>query len=249
MIPAKAERPMIAFWAAGLFLLLITVTLAWLFIPIREWVQSFTIWIGDFGLAGVIIYAGVYIVAVVLVAPAWPMSIAAGLAFGPLGFPLVVASATTGAALAFLVARFLVRRRVQVITHKRAVLEAIANAVTDEGWKVVALLRLSPLVPFNLQNYFLGATDIGFFPYLVATFFGIMPGAAANIYLGTLGRVAAGAHEGGGGLKTGLLVLGLAATIVLIWIVGRKARMKLQALGVDRAMTWCSESVRNLHSR
>ena len=51
------------------------------------------------------------------------------------------------------------------------------------GWKIVALLRLNPLVPFNLQNYFFGVTDIGFWPYAAATFFGIMPGALGPLVL------------------------------------------------------------------
>ena len=94
----------------------------------------------------------------VLLLPVWPLSIAGGLAFGMMGIPLVVVSATVGAALAFLVSRYLARQIVRNIAHKRPVLRAIDEAVTDEGWKVVILLRLSPLVPFNLQNYFLGAT-------------------------------------------------------------------------------------------
>src|SRR5262249_54509821 len=206
----------------------------WAFLPIRGWVQSFTGWTGEFGLLGAIVFASVYVVAVVALAPVWPLSVAAGLAFGLWGIPLVIVSATIGASLAFLVARFLVRDRVTDLTRKRPVLDAVDKAVAEEGWKVVALLRLSPLVPFNLQNYFLGATEIGFFPYLAATFFGIMPGSAAYVYLGILGRAAAAGEQGGGGLKIGLLAAGLAATIALIVIVGRKARMKLQTLGVDR---------------
>lgn len=233
MIAARAAGPNVAFWA-GLVLLLIAVLLAWFLFPIREWVQSFTSWTGKFGMLGAIIFASVYVVAVVALAPVWPLSVAAGLAFGLWGIPLVIVSATTGASLAFLVARFLVRDRVTDLTRKRAVLDAVDKAVAEEGWKVVVLLRLSPLVPFNLQNYFLGATEIGFFPYLAATFLGIMPGSAAYVYLGILGRAAAAGEQGGGGLKIGLLAAGLAATIALIVIVGRKARMKLQALGVDR---------------
>jgi uncharacterized membrane protein YdjX (TVP38/TMEM64 family) len=233
MTAARAAGPNVAFWA-GLGLLLIAVMLAWAFLPIREWVQSFTSWTGEFGLLGAIVFASVYVVAVVALAPVWPLSVAAGLAFGLWGIPLVIVSATTGASLAFLVARFLVRDRVTELTRKRPMLDAVDKAVAEEGWKVVALLRLSPLVPFNLQNYFLGATEIGFFPYLAATFLGIMPGSAAYVYLGILGRAAAAGEQGGGRLKIGLLAAGLAATIALIVIVGRKARMKLQTLGVDR---------------
>ena len=111
------------------------------------------------------------------------------------------------------------------LLERRPVLRVVDRAIEEEGWKIVVLLRLNPLIPFNLQNYFFGATKIG-------SFFGIMPGAAAYIYLGALGEVAA---SGGGTLKTALLGLGLAATVILVVIIARKARAKLRSLGVDES--------------
>jgi uncharacterized membrane protein YdjX (TVP38/TMEM64 family) len=234
MIAARAAWPNVAFWAGLGLLLLIAAMVAWFLLLVREWVQSFTSWTREFGLLGAVAFATVYILAVVALAPVWPLSVAGGLAFGAWAIPLVIVSATTGASLAFLVARFIVRQRVTELTRKRPELDAVDKVVAEEGWKVVVLLRLSPLVPFNLQNYFLGATEIGFFPYFAATFLGIMPGSAAYVYLGILARAAAAGEQGGAGLRIGLLVAGLAATIALIVIIGRKARLKLQALGVDR---------------
>jgi uncharacterized membrane protein YdjX (TVP38/TMEM64 family) len=233
MTAARFQRLPVTFWA-GVFLLLITLTLGWLFLPIREWVQSFTTAVRELGVPGAAIFAIVYAAAVVVLAPAWPFSVAAGLAFGVFGFPVVIISATIGASLAFLVARFVVREKVAGLMRNHSILEAIDRAVTEEGWKVVVLLRLTPLVPFNLQNYFLGATDIRFLPYVLATFFGIMPGAAGYVYAGMLGQITANADDGASGVDITLRVLGLAAAVVLIWLVGRKARTKLQALGVDK---------------
>ena len=70
------------------------------------------------------------------------------------------------------------------------------EAVSKEGWKIVALLRLSPLVPFNLQNYFYGITDIGLLHYVPATFVGIMPGTMLYVYLGAAGTAAWGTGVG-----------------------------------------------------
>jgi uncharacterized membrane protein YdjX (TVP38/TMEM64 family) len=84
-----------------------------------------------------------------------------------------------------------------------------------------------PARPFNLQNYFFGATDIDLVPYTVSTFFGIMPGSAIYVYLGTLGRTAAD-NEGHGLTKIAFRTLGFIATAVVIFLVGRKARTKLQ---------------------
>ena len=61
---------------------------------------------------------------------------------------------------------------------RRPKYQAIDRAVTKEGWQVVVLLRLSPIIPFNVQNYALGVTSIPFWHYLGATLIGIIPGIA-----------------------------------------------------------------------
>jgi uncharacterized membrane protein YdjX (TVP38/TMEM64 family) len=172
----------------GLLVLLIGVGVAWYFLPTKDFVHSFSASIREHGTWGAVAFAIVYVVVVVALAPAEIMSIAAGFIFGPFGFPLVVISATIGATLAFLISRYLVRERVKALVGRRPVLRAIDRTVGEEGWKIVLLLRLNPLVPFNLQNYFFGGTDIGLVPYAVSTFFGIMPGSAMYVYLGTLGQ-------------------------------------------------------------
>jgi uncharacterized membrane protein YdjX (TVP38/TMEM64 family) len=68
--------------------------------------------------------------------------------------------------------------------------------IGEQGWKIVLLLRLSPLVPFNLSNYFFGLTKIKFWPYVLASWVGMLPGAVLYVYLGHLGKVTlAGEHE------------------------------------------------------
>jgi uncharacterized membrane protein YdjX (TVP38/TMEM64 family) len=84
--------------------------------------------------------------------------------------------ATIGAALAFLVSRYLARERVKHLVEDRPKFNAVNKAVSEDGWRIVGLLRLSPLVPFNLQNYFFGVTEIGFPPYVAATFAHCCPG-------------------------------------------------------------------------
>jgi uncharacterized membrane protein YdjX (TVP38/TMEM64 family) len=149
MISGMSGRSQYLLWA-GTVVLLIAVVAAWYFLPVKDWVQSFSAWIQGLGAWGAVVFASVYVIAVVALAPAEIMSIAAGFIFGPWGFPLVVISATTGATLAFLVSRYIVRERVKALAQKRPLLQAVDRAVGDEGWKVVALLRLNPLVPFNL---------------------------------------------------------------------------------------------------
>jgi uncharacterized membrane protein YdjX (TVP38/TMEM64 family) len=122
-----------------------------------------------------------------------------------------------------------VRRRLRRFLQARPKYAAIDRAVAEEGWKIVLLLRLNPLVPFNLQNYFFGATDVGFVPYVVVTFFGIMPGTAFYVYLGTLGREAG---SGGGATRWIFLGAGLVLTALALFLIIRRANAKLGQLGI-----------------
>lgn len=213
--------------------ILIAICFAWLLLPVDDAIRRFGEWVRDLGFWGMVVFALVYVIVVVVLAPAAAMSIAAGFIFGTWGIPLVVAAATVGANLAFFLSRHIFREKVRLMVMVRPWFEAVDQAVKDEGWKVVALLRLSPLVPFGLQNYAFGVTAVGSLPYALATFFGIMPGTALYVYLGTMGHVALDGGEGGN-LKLALLAAGLVASAGAIILVGRRAKAKLAEIGVHR---------------
>jgi uncharacterized membrane protein YdjX (TVP38/TMEM64 family) len=220
---------------AGVLVIVIAAAAAWYFLPVRDWLHAFNAWATDLGAWAPVVFAIVYVIVVIVLAPAEIMSLAAGFIFGAWGFPIVVVSATVGATLAFLLSRYAARDRVRAFVRKRPLLQAIDRAAAEEGWKIMLLLRLNPLVPFNLQNYFFGVTEVGLVPYLLSTFFGIMPGAAMYVYFGTLGQ-AVTSGESHGAVKTAVLMLGLLATAGVIFLISRKARAKLQAVGIsDRA--------------
>lgn len=203
----------------------------WVALPVQDWIQAFVAWVGTLGLWGPVLYAAVYAVVLVVLAPGGPLSIGAGLAFGMAGVPVVLVGATAGAALSFLVSRHLVRDRVRGMIDRRPTLAAVDRAVAEDGWRIVGLLRLSPLVPFNLQNYFFGVTRVGFWPYVAATSVGIVPGAVLYVYLGVIGRTAG---QDAGPIKWAFIAAGLVATAVVAVVVGRKARAILNAKGVAR---------------
>lgn len=216
----------------GLGVIILAVFASWFLLPVNEWLQSFNQWIKNLGALGVSIFAAVYIFATIMLAPGSLFTIAAGLAFGGWGFPLVLVSATIGASLAFLVARYLVRDRVNKAVQDRPKFKAVEQAVTSEGWKIAMLLRLSSVVPFNLQNYFFGVTEIPFWHYVAATFIGIIPGTALYVYLGAIGQ-AAGGGGSGGTLKGVFFGVGLVATLIVTVIVTKKAKAKLKEFGLE----------------
>jgi uncharacterized membrane protein YdjX (TVP38/TMEM64 family) len=220
------------FWIA-LGIGVVAVAAAWFLLPLGEWLKSFNQWVASLGVWGYLVFAVVYIVATVLLAPGSPLTIAAGVAFSGWAFPLIVIAATIGAALAFLVARYIARARVERLSEQRPKLKAVDQAVTEEGWKVVLLLRLSPVAPFNLQNYFFGITDIKFWHYVAATFVGIMPGTALYVYLGAIGAAAGQRDAQGDPLRWMFFAIGLVATVVVTVLIARRARATLEKLGLE----------------
>ena len=212
----------------GAALVLGAVIALWSTLPVAEWLEALRGWIVGLGLRGVVVFALIYVLGAVVLAPEALLTILAGFAYGFWGLPIVLVAATIGAAAAFLIARYLARERVRAAMARRRNLAAIDRAVAEGGWKIVGLLRLSPLVPFNLQNYLFGATGIPFLHFAAATFVGIIPGTALYTYLGMLG----GAAGQAGPIKWVLFALGLVATLGVAVLIARSARQKLREAGI-----------------
>jgi uncharacterized membrane protein YdjX (TVP38/TMEM64 family) len=213
---------------AAVAALLVLLAIAWRLLPVGDWLALLRGWIGGLGWWGVALFALIYIIGAVVLAPAGLLSILAGFAYGFWALPLVVVVATIGAALAFLIARYAARERVRQWLRGRRNLTAIDRAVAEDGWKIVVLMRLSPAVPFNLQNYLFGVTAVPFGQFVAATFVGIIPGAALFTYIGVLGGESAEA----GPVRWVLFAAGLAATAAAAVLVARKARAKLAEAGI-----------------
>ena len=113
------------------------------------------------------------------------------------GLVVVSISATLGATAAFLVGRYVARGWVERTIATDPRFRAIDLAVEHEGWKIVGLLRLSPVVPFNLLNYAFGVTRVRLRDYVVASWAGMLPGTVLYVYLGSLaGHLAVGGGAG-----------------------------------------------------
>ena len=142
------------------------------------------------GPAGIVYFAAVYVAAEVLALPAVPLTASAGYLFGAVqGTAVVLVAATIAAGISFLVGRFLLRGWVESIASESEEFRAIDNAVQREGFKIVLLLRLSPIFPFALSNYLYGLTAVDFWPYLAATLLGFAPGTALYVYGGEVANI------------------------------------------------------------
>ncbi len=190
----------------------------------------FRTWVAGFGPTAPALYALGYALFVVLLVPGSTLTLGAGLTFGLwLGTAVVILGANVGAALAFLLARYLMRARVERWLARREKLGAIDRAVREQGWRVVLLTRLSPVFPFNVQNYFYGLTAVSFRGYIGASLIGMLPGTLLYVYIGAAGaEVAAAAGGAASWGRTALLVAGLLATLLVVVLVTRVARRELE---------------------
>jgi uncharacterized membrane protein YdjX (TVP38/TMEM64 family) len=220
---ADKERPHWWPWTV-VGVLLLVLCLCWFLLPLREWTEALQAWLLGLGLWGVLIFTTILIVVTFLPAPDWPLPIAAGYVYGFWAFPLTYASIAFASALAFLAARYLLRDKIRSLLNRRPKYRGLDKAIADDGWQVVVLMRLSPIVPFNLQNYALGATAIPFLQYLTATLIGIVPGIAIYVYFGVFGK---GLGSGPTVFDWVLFGLGVMATVALAILVARKTKTKL----------------------
>jgi uncharacterized membrane protein YdjX (TVP38/TMEM64 family) len=148
--------------------------------------------LGPWGpLAFILLYA----IAPPLFVPGFPLTLAGGALFGPVwGTLYSLVGATSGATLAFYIARYLASDWVEQRT--KGIAKRLKEGVEQEGWRFVAFTRLVPLFPFNLLNYAFGLTKIKPSHYIVTSFFAMLPGAAAYSFIGYAGRESAVGGEG-----------------------------------------------------
>ncbi len=222
-----AARPLI------LVALALGVLAATWFLPLKQFVLAVLQWIDGLGFWGPVFVAVFYIVAAVLFLPGSIITLGAGALFGVVnGFMAAWVGANLGACAAFLVGRTLARDWIRARVAENPKFAVVEEAVAREGFKIVLLLRLSPIFPFNLLNYALGLTKVSLFNYALASLIGMIPGGLMYVYLGSvagsLAAVAAGTVEGG--LATEVMKwAGLAFTVVATLFVMRIARRSLAA--------------------
>jgi uncharacterized membrane protein YdjX (TVP38/TMEM64 family) len=199
--------------------------LAWFALPLREWAQALEAWIDGLGAAGPLLFAAIYVVATLLLVPAWILTVSAGALFGiPSGVAIVFVASNLASQSAFLLSRYVLKQRVVRLLDHHPKLKKLDRAVGKEGWKAVALMRLSPMLPFGLQNYFYGVTDVKLRDYAVGTALGIVAGTVVYVFLGSSGRSALG---DGGIAQWGMLAVGVVATVAVALLVTRAAKHKL----------------------
>ena len=207
-------------------------------LPFLQWMVDFIHWAKGMGATGGAIYAVFYIAGTALFFPGLPLTLGAGFLYGAVIGTLVVSPASVaGATLAFLIARYLARDWVTRRIKKYPQAAAMDRAIEKNGFKAVVLLRLQPVLPFNILNYALGLTSIRLRDYMLASWIGMFPATVLYVYLGSVMNDISDLLRGrpNSGIAGRLLLWGgLAAIVVLVWWLGRVARKALrEEMGTD----------------
>ena len=224
---AKKSRGQWLLCLGGSIVLIAAAIFAFKYFDGQELLKQAIAWVGQRGPWGPIIFIAIYILAAMLFIPGSVLTLGGGAVFGVMwGSVYVSIGSTLGATCAFLVGRYLVRNSITRKIEGDKRFAAIDKAVAKEGWKIVGLTRLSPVLPFTLLNYAFGLTQVKLRDYILASWIGMMPGTVMGAYLGSLAQAATGERT----RSTSEWVfygVGLLATVVVTIFVTRLARKAL----------------------
>lgn len=216
-----------------LLLLLAAIITACFTLPIEKFLKDFLIWIEqDLGPWGPLVLAVAYIPLTVLAVPASVLTLGGGYLFGlPVGFVADSIGATVGAGAAFLLGRTIGRSYVISKLKDYPRFRAVAIAIQSSGFKIVLLLRLVPLLPFNMLNYLLSVTPVPISEYMLASWLGMMPITLALVYVGTTLKDLSDVTHGWSEFSTGrwaFLISSLVLSVVLMFFITKVAKSALE---------------------
>jgi len=174
-----------------------------------------------------------YVFAAVLFFPGSILTLGAGFAFKQaygsawqavlIGTAAVWIGASVGAAVAMILGRFVLKDWVTQKSEKFPILKAIQAAIRQEGLKLIFLLRLCPVIPFNFLNYMMGITEIKLSHFCIGSI-GMLPGTIVYVFIGTtissITEAASGSTNGEN--NTLILVLFIVGSVLacggIIWV-------------------------------
>ena len=197
-----------------------------------EWLAPVVLKLSQLGAWGPVLFILLYVAAAVTLAPAFFLTVAAGAMFGVWrGSVIVFIGASLGASAVYAVGVPMSRSRLMArVTRDRRV-AAVRDAVRGQGAWVMFLLRLSPLVPFNILNYALALSGVRYADFAVALI-GMIPAIIMYTYygkvVGDVAALAAGVAPPRGPEYYALLVVGLIAIVVSTTMITRAARRAVE---------------------
>jgi len=201
-------------------------------LPLGTYALELVDFIRGAGWLGVAVFVGAYVVATVLLLPGSVLTLAAGFVYGVgQGVAVVWVASVLGATAAFITGRFFARGWVESKFDRGRKFKAVDRAVGQNGFKIVFLLRLSPVFPFALLNYMLGLTGVKLRDFVLASATGMLPGTLLYVYFGstvqTAAKLTSSSTTSSGPWGQVFFWGGLVATAIVTVVVTRVARRAL----------------------
>ncbi|TAL66390.1 MAG: TVP38/TMEM64 family protein [Burkholderiaceae bacterium] len=195
----------------------------WQYLPVGPTLLAGRAFVQAQGATGVLIFVVGYAVAVVLFAPATPLTLAAGALWGMWGAPVALAGGLAGAMISFVTSRLLLRRHCAELCARHPVTLQLDKVVARLGWKAVLLVGLSIVIPFSVQNYAFGMTGVRMRDFALGSFSGMVPTTFVSIWIGAAGSVVSWNP-----LTLGLAAVGTIAVVGLGYAVTRQVKQGLR---------------------
>ncbi|KAF3457204.1 hypothetical protein FNV43_RR01861 [Rhamnella rubrinervis] len=221
----------------ALFLLIVAAALtACLTLPVEKILKDFLLWVEkDLGPWGPLVLAVAYIPLTILAVPASILTLGGGYLFGlPVGFVADSIGAAIGAGAAFFLGRTIGRSYVVSKLKDYPQFRSVALATQKSGFKIVLLLRLVPMLPFNMLNYLLSVTSVPIGEYMLASWLGMMPITLVLVYIGTTLKDLSDVTHGWSEFsytRLALAIVSLVVSLVLMTCV-----MKIAKDALDKAL-------------
>jgi uncharacterized membrane protein YdjX (TVP38/TMEM64 family) len=176
---------------------------------------------------GFVDLTALFVLGALIFVPRTLMCVAAGIVFGFWAVPFSILGSTIGAILGFFFVRYFFRAPFERATLSRPRWRALLQAVDEDGWRIVGLLRLGAPVPGTVQNCLFALTRVRFWPYVVATAIGIAPQTILFVYLGSFAKMTLSDPAQLGNIIT--MLAGAVVMLIVVLRVTSKAKARLAA--------------------
>jgi phospholipase D1/2 len=185
---------------------------------------------GAFGAA--LTCAGIYLLTLLLF-PVIPLVVACGWLYGTWGALLSLPAAVASALTSFAAARMLGRSAATQVLLENPRARALAELAAEGGLLTVALVRLSPVLPYTPSNAVLGLTGMRLRDLALGTALGMAPGIVLYSWAGSL-LPSAEAIERGASLHSGFVWMLVGVAILAAGVLGIAAGRRLKRLAAAR---------------
>lgn len=194
-------------------------------------------WIEQSGWVGWLWFILFYTLSCVFFLPGSLLTVGAGAAYGFWsGTVLVSVASMVGAMANFATSRYLLHGWLQRKFERSPRFRSLDQAIATDGWRVIMLSRVSPILPHSVVSYACGLSTISMTRYALASWIGFVPISAAYAYagaaIGKIARAKAGLHHGTDSWI--FYGVGFAVTLVVtVWsmkIANRALRTKVELL-------------------